>query len=176
MKLNEEGVMPVPPGTHGMLASHRDELGLMIGYLHDTAPERHYRGEWFLTQDLVSQDAEGYIECFGRADLIINVNSGFRVSPLEIEHVLNLHPAVVEAACGVRLDQHTASNQLVAYVVVSEVQSEAASSIVELLKAHLTDYKIPNQLYFVEKLPRNNRNKIIRSALSELIPIKIYEV
>lgn len=172
----ESGEQPVPVDTQGMLAIHRNELGLMIGYLNDTDPERHYRGDWFLTQDIVSMDMEGYIEYFGRADLILKANSGFRVSPLEIEHVLNLHPQVVDSACGTRLEHNAASNQIIAYVVVTSLQAEVIQSIVRLLKDHLTDYKIPNQLYFVSSIPRSNRNKIMRGELYKLVPIKIYSI
>ncbi|MBL7479166.1 class I adenylate-forming enzyme family protein [Legionella bononiensis] len=167
---------PVPADTPGMLAIHRDELGLMIGYLHDTDPERHYRGDWFLTQDIVSMDKEGYIEYLGRADLIIKVNSGFRVSPLEIEHVLNLHPQVIDSACGARLEPNAGSNQIIAYVVVNALQAEVVESIIHLLKEHLTDYKIPNQLYFVTSIPRSNRNKILRNELGKLVPIQVHSI
>lgn len=172
----EAGEQPVPVNTQGMLAIHHDEPGLMIGYLNDKDPERHYRGDWFLTQDIVSMDQEGYIEYFGRADLILKVNSGFRVSPLEIEHVLNLHPQVVDSACGTRLEHNAASNQIIAYVVAASLQPEVAQSIIRLLKDRLTDYKIPNQLYFVSRIPRSNRNKIVRSELNKLVPIQIHSI
>ncbi len=49
------------------------------------------------TGDLGRQDAEGYVQFFGRDDDVIT-SSGYRIGPAEIEDCLNGHPAVRLAA------------------------------------------------------------------------------
>ena len=44
---------PVPPDTPGLLAIHRDDPGLMLGYLDADLPD----GDWFTTADTVSMSA-----------------------------------------------------------------------------------------------------------------------
>ncbi|MGC1182669.1 hypothetical protein [Legionella sp.] len=41
--------------------------------------------------------------------MLIKANSGFRISPVKIKHVLNLHPAVIEAAYGERFNRQCAA-------------------------------------------------------------------
>ncbi|WP_198009883.1 ANL family adenylate-forming protein [Legionella tunisiensis] len=173
----EEGFIPVPINTEGMLAIHKDELGFMIGYVGYERNESYkYRGDWFLTQDIVSMDVDGYIQYHGRADMIMKVDGGFRVSVLEIENQLKLHPTVLDVACTAIFNEKNAANQLIAYIVATQVHQKVAEELSRFLKQHLSDYKVPNYLYFVEHFPLNNRGKIIRTELAKLIPIYRYQI
>ncbi|MCB1824959.1 MAG: acyl-CoA synthetase, partial [Candidatus Competibacteraceae bacterium] len=94
----EGGEEPLPPGETGLLAVHRGDPGLMLGYWNRPEEEALvYRGEWFLGGDLVHFDADGYMIYHGRNDDVMNA-MGYRVSPLEVEHCLSRHPAVAEVA------------------------------------------------------------------------------
>lgn len=169
------GFEPCPVNRQGMLAIHRDELGLMIGYVgHAKDDQGKYRGDWFLTQDIISMDDDGYIQYHGRADMIIKVDGGFRVSPIEVEHELKRHPAVLDAACGAILDAETASNQLVGYIISKQVNQALADDIFQFLVKQLSDYKVPAYLYFVDHLPLNNRGKVSREKLRQLCPLQTY--
>src|SRR5262249_32776362 len=65
----EGGEEPEPSGETGLIAIHRDDPGLMLGYWRRPEEEALvYRGEWFLGGDLAAMDAEGYIWYRGRAD------------------------------------------------------------------------------------------------------------
>lgn len=173
----EGGFTPVPINSQGMLAIHRDELGLMLGYIgHEKDESYKYRGDWFLTQDVVSIDADGYIQYHGRADMIIKVDGGFRVSIIEIENQLKLHPTVLDAACTTIFNKKNAANQLVAYIISAQINQKAAEELSQFLKRHLSDYKVPNYLYFVEHLPLSNRGKVIRTELTKLIPVYTHQV
>lgn len=89
---------PVPRGQGGMLAVHRSDPGLFLGYAgDDAATAARFRGDWFLTGDLAVMRADGAIHCDGRADDQINAG-GFRVSPAEIERVVTAAPGVAAAA------------------------------------------------------------------------------
>ncbi len=172
----EGGFDPVPVNTIGMLAIHKTELGFMIGYIGDSSEHsKEYREDWFLTQDLVSADEDGYLTYYGRADNVLKISGGFRVSPIEIEKVIKGCPEVLETACGTIFESKSEMDSLVAYVVSHQASQELADQIYQLVAKHLSDYKIPRFIYFVESLPRNQRGKIIRNELKNLKPLLVSE-
>ena len=96
------GTDPLPPGRIGLLAVHRSDPGLMLGYWNRPAEEAAaFRGEWFIGGDLAEFDADGFVWHRGRNDDIMNA-FGYRVSPLEVEKVLATHPDVADVAVAER--------------------------------------------------------------------------
>lgn len=172
----DNGDQSIGPDIIGMLAIHKTEMGFMLGYLsHNEEDAGKFRGDWFLTQDLVSCDSEGYLNYYGRADNILKVSGGFRVSPVEIEKILEKCTLVTDIACGTIWDPENNSDILVAYIVSSDATEQAANQIYELAASHLSDYKIPRVIYFVSQLPRNPRGKIIRKELKNLEPLSVFK-
>src|SRR3546814_19060493 len=73
---------PLPAGSIGLLAVHRSDPSLMLGYWQRPDEEALvYRGEWFCGGDLASLDADGYVWHHGRNDDIMNP-MGYRRSPV----------------------------------------------------------------------------------------------
>lgn len=153
---------PAPIGSLGVLAIHRSEPGLMLGY-HDRPEEERacFVGDWFLTGDLAHSDEDGYLYFQGRSSDLLNV-SGFRISPLEIEAVLNQCTGVIEAAVGMTTSPDDV-DLLTAWVVTTEqvdldaLKREAAVS--------LASYKLPKVWQRVHALPRTPTGKLRRPAL-----------
>ena len=89
---------PVGSDQSGVLAVHRSDPGLMLGYL-DAADETaaRFRGDWFLTGDVVSQGLSGALSYLGRDDDMMNAG-GFRVSPVEVEAALHDFPGLTDCA------------------------------------------------------------------------------
>jgi acyl-coenzyme A synthetase/AMP-(fatty) acid ligase len=156
----------LPRGEVGLLSVHRTDPGLMLGYWQRPEEEAQVlQGEWFVGGDQASMDENGYIRFAGRADDLIK-SFGLRLSPVEIEAELSLHPGVLEVAVvGLAID---ASKTLVAAAVVPR---EGAALTEEALTAHaqqhLAGYKQPHLYRFVEALPRTRNGKIQRRALIE---------
>jgi len=113
------------------------------------------------TGDLGAWNADGVLHVIGRkADTI--VTGGENVAPVEVEAVLEGHPAVLEAA--VHGTPHPEWGEaVVAVVVVAEDVSERD------LRAHcaarLAPFKVPKAIRFVDALPRTRSGKLVRSAL-----------
>ena len=61
------------------------------------ATQAKFKGDWCLTGDLASIDADGYLWYAGRADDVFK-SAGYRIGPGEIESCLLGHPAVANAA------------------------------------------------------------------------------
>ena len=153
----------VETGSPGMICIHRDDPGLMLGYLgHADETAARFDGEWFQTGDTGSMDATGAVTYLGRADDLINAG-GLRVSPIEIEDALASHPSVAEAAaCEVRVKADTT---IIAAFWVGETLDEQV--LLDHVSSRLADYKRPRVLIQVDSLPRGANNKLLRRKLRQ---------
>ena len=160
----EGGTDPLTPGTEGLLAVHRSDPGLMLGYWR--RPEEQalvYRGEWFIGGDVASVDANGYVTHHGRANDIMKA-LGYRVSPLEVEAALAEHPSVAEVACAevrVRADVSV----IAAFIVARPGAKLDAAEMERFAAERLAAYKRPRLVKFVDALPRTANGKLVRSML-----------
>lgn len=160
----EDGTEPLPAGEPGLIAAHRSDPGLMLGYWNRPDEEaRVYRGDWFLGGDLGVMDEDGYVTHLGRADDLMNA-MGYRVSPMEVEMVLSGHPAVAEVAAAeieVRPDVHVIG----AFVVAREGAAPDAADIQRFAAEQLAGYKVPREIVFLDALPRTANGKVRRAEL-----------
>ncbi len=96
------GETPLPAKKSGLIAVHRSDPGLMLGYWNRAeAEEEVFRGEWFLGGDVAEMDEDGYFWLHGRRDDLMNAG-GYRVSPAEVEGVLSHAPGVADVAVAER--------------------------------------------------------------------------
>ncbi|KQT53426.1 AMP-dependent synthetase [Methylobacterium sp. Leaf456] len=157
---------PLPAGETGLLAVHRSEPGLMLGYWQRPEEEAVVmRGDWFAGGDLASLDADGYLWFHGRNDDLMNA-MGYRVSPVEVENVLAAHPDVAEvgvAELAVRADV-----RVIAGFVVPRAGAEPdAEGLIAWCTERLAGYKCPREIRFLEALPRTANGKVQRKRLAE---------
>ena len=162
-----EDLSPCAPGEAGILASHRSCEGLMLGYHARPREEAEaYRGDWFLSGDLASRDAEGNYFFLGRRDEVLN-SGGYRISPMEIEAALNGHPLVEEsAAVGIR--EGSDKTSIKAYVVLkggAGATQETAKQILAFAAERLAKYKVPKNIVFLRELPKTSNGKLRRGEL-----------
>ena len=164
----EGGVEPLGPGETGLLAVHRSDPGLMLGYWNRPDGEGDaFRGEWFLGGDLATMDEDGYIWFEGRNDDLMNA-FGYRVSPQEVENVLLGHPAVAEAGVAeVRVRDDV--SVVAAFVVAAEGVACDPAAILAHAERHLARYKLPRELCVVDSLPRTANGKLLRRELHTLM-------
>lgn len=155
---------PVPVGTPGTIAIHRDDPGLMLGYLNQ--PEEtaaRFQGDWFLTGDTGEMTENKDILYHGRADDMMNAG-GFRVSPLEVEAALLAHPDIHEV--GVTDIEIKPDTRIIAAYYVADTEIDA-DSLNAFAAERLARYKQPRLFTRVTTLPRNANNKLLRRALPE---------
>jgi acyl-coenzyme A synthetase/AMP-(fatty) acid ligase len=166
-----ERIRPLPTGEVGLLAVHRSDPGLMLGYWRRPEEEAIvWRGEWFCGGDLAHIDADGYVWFHGRDDDILNP-MGYRLSPLEIEGVLERHPMVQEVAVS-ELAVAPDVTILVAFVIAQEHVSDEPHDealILNWAREHLATYKMPRKIVFVDHLPRTHNGKLLRRELPRRI-------
>ncbi len=122
-----------------------------------------FRGDWYVTGDLVRRDADGFYTHCGRGDDMMKV-SGKWLSPLEVENCLLKHPAVRECAV-VPITDAAGLSKPCAYVTVQERRDGLEAELKEFAKRMLEPYKYPREVIFVDALPRTHLGKVDRAAL-----------
>lgn len=139
---------------------------VMQGYWNDpeeTSAVIEYDG-WLRTGDIALIRDDGYIKIVDRKKDMILV-SGFNVYPNEIEDIAVSHPVVIEAAAiGV---PDPKSTEAVKLVVVRANDSLCEQTLLDHCRKHLTAYKVPRQIEFVDELPKSNVGKILRRAVRD---------
>ena len=166
--LDPDSGRPLAAGETGLLAVHRSDPGLMLGYWRRPEEEALvYRGEWFAGGDLAHLDADGYLWFHGRSDDILNTH-GYRLSPLEIERVLEHHPAIADVAVG-EVAVAADLTVLTAFVVPHHAGAGEAE-ILDWAAPRLAAYKRPRKVVFLEKLPRTANGKLLRRELPRITP------
>lgn len=153
---------PVATDAAGTIAIHRSDPGLMLGYLG--APEataEKYQGEWFLTGDQGAMDEGGQITYLGRADDMMNAG-GYRVSPLEVEAVLNAHPGITQ--CAVTDIEVKADARLIMAFYTGPAPLDA-DTLDTFARSRLAAYKCPRGYFHVAALPTGANGKLLRRAL-----------
>ena len=134
------------------------------GYIGRFAERAATNDGWLHTGDIGYLDDEGYLYVLDRrSDLIIS--GGENVYPAEIENTLLAHPAVAEAGV-VGVDDAQWGQVPAAFIVTKMPISE--KELLEFCKIRLAAYKCPKSIQFVEQLPRNGSNKLLRRKLKEL--------
>ncbi|TAM60340.1 acyl-CoA synthetase [bacterium] len=128
-----------------------------------------YRGEYYLTGDRATRDADGYLWFVGRADDVIS-SAGYRIGPFEVESALLTHPAVKESAV-VGSPDVDRGNLVKAFVVLRDGYSATPQLVAELqehCKRETAPYKYPREIEFVTDLPKTSSGKIRRVELRQL--------
>ncbi len=126
-------------------------------------PDVWYHGDWAK----VDEDGQWYL--YGRSDDTINV-AGKRVGPAEVEAALIRHPAVVEAA--VIGTPHPIKGEGLCCFVVLSAGEEATDALREALKEETVKYLgkslRPEEVRFVDALPKTRSAKIVRGAIKRI--------
>ena len=124
-----------------------------IGYWqHMEKTAQSFRGEWYVSGDLITRDADGYVTYCGRGDELLKV-SGKWLAPQEVEGCLLQHPAVAEA-CVVGVEDQNGLMKPRAYVVRRDLRAGLDEELKAFVRERLDPYKHPREVVFVDALPR----------------------
>jgi len=134
----------------------------------DATSESRTADGWFITGDVGRLDGNGRLTLEGRAtDMIIS--GGLNVYPVEIEQILDAHPAVAESAV-VGLAHPDLGEAVTAFVVPEPGAKGARDGLATELAGTLTDvarFKHPRRFVTVKQLPRNAMGKVLKAELRE---------
>jgi acyl-CoA synthetase (AMP-forming)/AMP-acid ligase II len=156
----------VPDGEPGRLWVRGPNV--MQGYYRDAPATRACLDAdgWLDTGDLARREAGGALFIVGRTRELI-IRSGFNVYPLEVETVLNAHPAVTQSAVVGRL-LADGNEEVVAFVQ----PVPGAAPLDDLLHAwaaeRLAPYKRPARIVTMASLPAAPTGKVLKHVLKAI--------
>ncbi len=124
------------------------------------------RAKWFVTGDLGYFDKDGYAFLTGRKkDLIIR--GGVNIAPLEITAYLCEHPAVLEAAT-IGVPDKLYGEAVACFVVTHPGKVLTVDDVLDHLRPRLSDYKMPQTVAFIERVPTTDRGKPSKDGLMKI--------
>jgi acetyl-CoA synthetase len=151
----------------GLIAFRPGWPAMMRNYLNNAEKyNAKFVNGWYLTGDKGSIDSEGYFWFIGRDDDVINTG-GHLVSPFEVESVILEHPAVGESAVVSKPDE-LMMEVVKAYISLKpgyDNDPDLKLNIMNFLRKKLSPHAMPQDIEFMEKLPRTRSGKIMRRLL-----------
>ena len=168
VRIADEHGAELPDGSEGEILIKSPSN--MVGYWNDTLHSvATYRDGWLASGDLGRRDAQGYLWFVGRKKEII-IRGGSNISPLEVEEVIDQHPAVHTSGV-VGMPDARWGQIVVAYV---SLRAEAkprptADELRDFVAQRIAAYKVPVHFFLIDKLPLNASNKIDRKKLHERV-------
>jgi acetyl-CoA synthetase len=166
--LDDQTYEPVKvPGKPGLIAFRPGWPAMMRGYWNNREKylEKFVNG-WYLPGDKASIDNDGYFWFLGRNDDIINTG-GHLVSPFEIESALLEHPAVAESAVVAKPDKVN-MEVVKAFITLKSgylPSGDLELEIMNFIRKKLSSLAMPQEIEYMEKLPKTRSGKIMRRVL-----------
>lgn len=164
IKIVDDQDNPVPTGEVGELIARAPQIMKEYWNLPKETAEA-LKGGYLHTGDLAKVDENGYIFIVDRKkDMIIT--GGFNIYPAEVENYMNAHPKVAQSAMfGV---QDEAKGEVGwAAIVLKEGMEATEEEIIGYCRSQMATYKCPRKVVFLESLPVNVMNKILRRKLRD---------
>jgi crotonobetaine/carnitine-CoA ligase len=167
VRLFDDNDADVATGSVGEIVVRPNEPSIMSSgyYGLPEATVAANRNLWFHTGDLARRDDDGYFSFVGRRTESIR-RRGENISAFEIEEVVKLHPAVLDAAAyGVPSDL-TEDDVMVA-VVVRPGHVADPRALIDFCEAGMARHMIPRYVEIVDHLPRTPTEKVEKRTLVE---------
>jgi acyl-coenzyme A synthetase/AMP-(fatty) acid ligase len=162
--LDEMG-QPTPPGIPGRVRIKSPTIASEILGAEGRTTGDAIRDGWCYPGDIGVVNTNGFLTILGRDDDVIN-HAGVKVHPAEVEACLQSCDGVYDAAV-VGAPSQNAGQEIVAFIVADKDIS--AADIVAFCRQKLEASKRPHRISFVETLPRNVGNKVIKRKLLEML-------
>ncbi len=166
----DERGKPVPEGVRGYLVIKKPWPGMMMTVYGD--PERYKQAYWsrflgvYFTGDYAIRDNEGYFWILGRADDVLKV-AGHRLGAAELESAAISYLALAEAAVIGKPDPFKGES-IVIFAILRrgyEPSVELVSELKNHMRKVIGPVATPEEIYFVDKLPKTRSGKIMRRVL-----------
>jgi len=162
VKPNEEGTLVIKSPWPGMTAGIFRDPDRFV----ETYWSKYKKQGWYLTGDSAKKDEDGYFWIIGRTDDVIKV-SGYRLGTAEIESVMINHKSIAESAA-VALPHPVKGNAIHVFAILRKgytPSKELEHELQEHMVAHMGPIAKPEEIIFVDQLPKTRSGKIMRRVL-----------
>jgi acetyl-CoA synthetase len=156
-EIGKVGLIAFKPGWPAMMRAYWNNI--------EKYEEKFVKG-WYLSGDKASIDNDGYFWFVGRNDDIINTG-GHLISPFEVESALLEHPAVGESAVVAKPDKVN-MEVVKAFIILKPgftPSSDLELEIMNFIRKKLSSLAMPQEIEYLDKLPRTRSGKIMRRLL-----------
>jgi fatty-acyl-CoA synthase len=134
-------------------------------YYQDERSAAAFHEGWFRTGDIATIDTDGYIQITDRAKDVIK-SGGEWISSVELENAIMAHPEVLEAAV-IGLPHERWQERPLACVVPKPGARLTREQILEHLRPRVAKWWLPEDVAFVDALPKTSVGKIAKRELRE---------
>ena len=158
------------PGQTGFLIIRKPWPGMLVDIYGD--PQRYQESYWsrfpgsYYTGDFAMRDEDGYFWLLGRADEVLKV-AGHRIGTTELEDAAISHSAVTEAAVTGKPDEVKGEGIVLFVTLKADISPSAGlrEELVQHLRRVIGPVATPDEVYFVDSLPKTRSGKIMRRVL-----------
>ncbi|WP_068672159.1 class I adenylate-forming enzyme family protein [Oceanobacillus sp. Castelsardo] len=134
-------------------------------YKREDLTKEAFRNGWFYTGDVGELDEYGFLHIVERKkDMIIS--GGQNVYSVEVERVINQHPAVSMSAC-IGIPHSDWGEAVCVFVVLREGDTCSKEELIQFCKERTSAYMIPKEIYFETSLPLTTVGKIDKKKLKK---------
>ncbi len=156
-EIGKAGLIGFKPGWPAMMRGFWD---------NEETYHKKFKNGWYLPGDRASIDADGYYWFIGRDDDVINT-AGHLVSPFEVESALLEHESVAESAVVAKPDDVN-MEVVKAFVTIKPgytADKDLELKIMNFIRKKLSPLAMPQEIEYVESLPKTRSGKIMRRVL-----------
>ncbi len=155
----------MPRGEIGLIEVRGDNVFKGYWRMPEKTREEFRTDGFFITGDLGTLDADGYVAIVGRSkDLVIT--GGYNVYPKEVEEAIDGLDGVLESAV-IGLPHADFGEVVVACVVARPGAAVSEAAIMAALARVLARFKQPRRIFLIDELPRNTMGKVQKALLRE---------
>ena len=172
IKIVDEDGAEVSSGERGEECSRGPNT--FLAYLHEpelTAKSLDPDG-WYHSGDLATHDGMGSVKIIGRVKEMI-IRGGQNISVRELEDMLSTHPDIKEAAVVGVPHQRLGETVTAALVMKEDCEALSLDALSAFLLEHgISKFKLPQDLVFMERLPRTPSGKIQKFIIKQHINVQ----
>ncbi len=136
-------------------------------YYNDDRTKDAFKEGWLYTGDVVTIDEEGSIKIVDRMGDLIK-SGGEWISSVDLENTLMAHPAIFEAAV-IAVPDEKWQERPIACVVLKPNQTATKEEIYEFLEPEFAKWWLPDEIIFMEEIPKTSVGKFLKRELRERV-------
>ncbi len=151
--------------------------GIFKKIISDKDSNYFTKSGYFRLHDVGYLDHKGYLFIGGRSDDVINV-AGHRISSSEIENI-SLTLEEVNEACAIAIPDEICGSKVELYFATTISNNDLISKLIpklkKLIKANLSQYHMPKNIYYFNNLPKTKSGKIMRRLMRSLSEDSLFD-
>src|SRR6266545_2983189 len=138
---------------------------VISSYYRDEHSADSFQDGWFRTGDVATIDEEGYLQIVDRTKDLVK-SGGEWISTVDLENAIMAHPQVLEAAV-IAVPHPKWQERPLACVVPKPDAKDVLSpgEILEFLSARVAKWQLPDEVIFIESVPKTSVGKFDKKVL-----------